>query len=89
MIFLSSFVLYFPTRKSTGTPTGDLEIGREVAFPFVKSLLGNFAVLRRTAAENGLTAHEAPIHQLAVGGFGLVSRQFPIATPLQGGRPER
>ena len=31
------------TRKSAGTPTRDLEFGREVAFPFVSSLLGNFA----------------------------------------------
>ena len=42
-IFLSSFVIYFLTRKSAGTPTRDLEFGREVAFPFVSSLLGNFA----------------------------------------------
>ena len=39
----SSFVMHSPTRKSTGTPTCDLEIGREAAFPFVSSLLGNFA----------------------------------------------
>ena len=41
--FLSSFVMYFLTRKSAGTPTRDLEFGREVGFPFVSSLLGNFA----------------------------------------------
>ena len=44
IFFLPSFVLYFPTRKRTGTPTRDLGFGREVAFCFVGSaLLGNFA----------------------------------------------
>ena len=45
MIFVlsSSFVLHFPTRNSTGTPTRDLEFGREVAFCFGSALLGNFA----------------------------------------------
>ena len=47
---LPFFVLYFPTRKSTGTPTRDLEFGREVAFPFVSSLLGNFARTRAYCA---------------------------------------
>ena len=41
--FLSSFVVYFLIKKSAETPTRDLEFGREVAFPFVSSLLGNFA----------------------------------------------
>ena len=31
--FLSSFVMYFLTRKSAGTPTRDLEFGREFPFP--------------------------------------------------------
>jgi hypothetical protein len=43
IFFLPSFVLYFPTRKSTGTPTRDLGFGREVAFCFGSALLGNFA----------------------------------------------
>ena len=45
IFFLPSFVLYFPTRKSTGTPTRDLGFGREVAFCFGSALLGNFAPL--------------------------------------------
>jgi len=32
IFFLPSFVLYFPTRKRTGTPTRDLGFGREVIF---------------------------------------------------------
>ena len=43
VLFLCSFVLYFPTRKSTGTPTRYLGFGREVAFCFGSALLGNFA----------------------------------------------
>ena len=38
IFFLPSFVLYFPTRKSTGTPTRDLGFGREVAFCFSDSV---------------------------------------------------
>ena len=41
------FLMHFFTRKSAGTPTMDLEFGREVAFPFVSSLLGNFARICR------------------------------------------
>ena len=44
IFFLPSFVLYFPTRKSTGTPTRDLGFGREIAFGFGSALLGNFAL---------------------------------------------
>ena len=36
--------MYFPTRKSTGTPARDLGFGREVAFCFGSALLGNFAL---------------------------------------------
>ena len=43
IFFLSSLVLYFPTRRSTGTPTRDPGFGREVAFCFGSALLGNFA----------------------------------------------
>ena len=45
IFFLPSFALYFPTRKSTRTPTRDLGFGREVAFCFGSALLGNFAPL--------------------------------------------
>ena len=48
IFFLPSFVLYFPTRKSTGTPTRDLGFGREVAFCFGSALLGNFALRKNT-----------------------------------------
>ena len=44
IFFVPSFVLYFSTRKSTGTPTRDLGFGREVAFCFGSALLGNFAL---------------------------------------------
>ena len=43
IFFLPSYVMYFLTRKSTGTPTRDLGFGREIAFGFGSALLGNFA----------------------------------------------
>ena len=43
----------FLTRKSAGTPTRDLEFGREVAFPFVCLLLGNFARSRSAEIHGG------------------------------------
>ena len=46
--------MHFLTRKSAATLTRDLEFGREVAFPFVSSLLGNFALnVSRIEAEGG------------------------------------
>ena len=45
IFFLPSFVLYFPTPTSTGTPTRDLGFGGEVAFCFGSALLGNFALV--------------------------------------------
>ena len=43
ILFLPSFAMYFPNRKSTGTPTRDLQFGREVAFCFGSALIGNVA----------------------------------------------
>ena len=58
IFLLPSFVLYFSTRKSTGTPTRDLEFGREVAFCFGSALLGNFARRRFGSRPSG-TSHVA------------------------------
>ena len=62
IFFLPSFVLYFPTRKSTGTPTRDLGFGREVAFCFGSALLGNFAPpgLRESLGEVRNCSPETP-----------------------------
>ena len=49
IFFLPSLVMYFPTRRSTGTPTRDPGFGREVAFCFGSALLGNFAISPRRA----------------------------------------
>ena len=51
--------MYFLTRKSAGTLIRDLEFGREVAFPFVSSLLGNFALNRLERARGAGGRHRA------------------------------
>jgi len=64
--FLSSFVMYFLTGKSVGTPTRDLEFGREVAFPFVSSLLGNFARSHGRGGGEGHPGDRGPISGIDV-----------------------
>ena len=52
VIFSFFFLLLLCTSQldraqSAETPTRDLELGREVAFPFVNSLIGNFARVQK------------------------------------------
>ena len=76
---LPSFVLYFPTRKSTGTPTRDLGFGRELAFCVGSALLASFA---RRACLVGRDHQPGP----STFGVGVVSQQRPGAASARARR---